>query len=174
MAVWLLTGFLSFLFLLEGTVLQELAPQAWGLPVVWIPQLVASGVIILSLYRGRKSGLRFGLCFGLLHDVVYGQAVGIYAFSTAATGYTAGLISRQFFSGPGVALLATGLCQAFHLLLSFGWFRLFNITELPWMEALIFHILPSVLINIVVAYPVYRGVRWMIRRTHPRSVQLFD
>ncbi|MDA8354149.1 MAG: rod shape-determining protein MreD [Firmicutes bacterium] len=174
MVVWILTGFLSFLFLLEGTVLQYVAPQAWGSPLVWIPQLVTSGVIILSLYRGRKSGMIFGFCFGLIHDVIYAQALGVYAFSTAAIGYVAGLISRQFFSGPLVALLTTGVCQAVHLLMSYGWFRLFNMTEMPWKMALFYHIIPSVLINMVVAYPVYRGVRWILKRSHPHSVQLFD
>lgn len=173
MAAWIITGFLSFLFLLEGTVLQDLAPQAWGSPFIWIPQLVTSGIIILSLYQGRKSGLIYGLCFGLIHDVVYGQVIGVYAFSTAAIGYVAGQISRQFTSGPVVALLATGVCQGVHLSMVFGWFRLFNVTQMPWDEATLYHILPSLLINTVVAYPVYRVIRWIVGRFHPHSVNFF-
>ncbi|EGK14774.1 rod shape-determining protein MreD [Kroppenstedtia eburnea] len=174
MAAWMLTGFLSFLFLLEGTVLQDVAPQAWGSPFIWIPQPVTSGIIILSLIQGRKAGLIYGLCFGLIHDLVFGQVIGVYAFSTAAIGYMAGQISRQFVSGPIVALFATGICQAVHLLMVFGWYRLFNVTQMPWDESIIYHIIPSVLINTVVAYPVYRGIRWIVGRFHPHSVHLFD
>ncbi|MDR6226422.1 rod shape-determining protein MreD [Desmospora profundinema] len=174
MAVWILIGLLSFLFLLEGTVFQVLVPQAWGSRFVWIPQLVVSGIILLSLYRGRQAGLLFGFCFGLLHDIVYGQAVGVYAFSTAAIGYVAGQISRQFLSGPIVALLATGVGQWLHLLISYFWFRLFDLTRIGLEEAFLYHMLPSVLLNMMIAFPVYQCIRWIHRRYHPRSVQLFD
>ncbi|SMO37593.1 rod shape-determining protein MreD [Melghirimyces algeriensis] len=171
---WMFIGFLSFFFLLEGTVLQFVAPQAWGSSIVWIPQLVTSGIIIYSLYQGRKPGLIYGFCFGLIYDVVHGQAIGVYAFSTALVGYFSGLISRQLFSGSTVALLTTAICQAVHLFMSYGWFRLFNITEVPWKEAAVYHIVPSVLINMVLAYPIYRLVLWMIKRTGSRSIQLFE
>ncbi|MFC4078380.1 rod shape-determining protein MreD [Salinithrix halophila] len=174
MAAWILIGFLSFLFLLEGTALQMFVPQAWGSNFVWIPQLVVSGIILLSLYRGRKVGLIYGLCFGLLHDLAYGQAVGVYAFSTAVIGYITGQVSRQFLSGPIVALLATGLGQATHLILTYLWLRMFDITQVGWETAFIYHILPSVFFNLLAAYPVYRGIRWIFRRFHPQSVQLFD
>jgi rod shape-determining protein MreD len=174
MVVWLLIGLLSFLFLLEGTILQFLTPQAWGSAFVWIPQLVVSGVILSALYRGRQTGLTFGFCFGLLYDIVHGQAVGVYAFSTAAIGYITGQISRQFLSGPIVALLATGVGQGVHLFISYAWLRLFDLTRIGWEEAMIYHMLPSVLFNMVIAFPVYHCIRWIHRRYHPRSVHLFD
>ncbi|PTM58264.1 rod shape-determining protein MreD [Desmospora activa] len=173
MVIWFLIGLLSFLFLLEGTVFQMLVPQAWGSQLVWIPQLVVSGIIILSLYRGRREGLVYGFSFGLLQDLVYGQAIGIYAFSTAAVGYLIGQTSRQFLSGPTVALLATGVGQLFHLLISYAWFRLFDLTRIGWEEAFLYHILPSALLNMVVAFPIYKSIQWIYHRYHPRSV-LFD
>lgn len=168
-----LIGLLSFLFLLEGTVFQILVPQAWGSHIVWIPQLVVSGIILLSLHRDQQAGLLYGFCFGLLQDLIYGQVVGIYAFSTAAVGYIAGQFSRQMMSGPIVALVATGVGQSFHLLLSYAWFRLFDLTRIGWEEALLYHILPSTLLNMVVAFPIYKIIQWIYRRYHPRSV-LFD
>ncbi|OYD08256.1 rod shape-determining protein MreD [Paludifilum halophilum] len=173
MAAWILVGFLSFLFLLEGTVLQLLAPQTWGSDIVWIPQLAVSGVIIVSLLRDRRLGLIYGFCFGLLHDVVFGDAIGVYAFTTAAVGYFGGLFSRQFVSGPIVALLVTGLNQGVHLTMSYAWFRLFGVTRIGWEDALGLHIVPSILLNTLVAFPVYLGVQWIFKRFHPHSVQMF-
>lgn len=174
MAAWVLIGFLSFLFIMDGTVLQWLVPQAWGSNIVFISRLMVSGIIMLSLFQGRRSGLAYGFCFGLLYDMVYGQAIGVFAFTTACIGYISGLISRQFISGPIIALLATGISQSIHLIMSYGWLRLFDITLIGWLESLVYHIIPSVIFNTVIAFPVYLGIKWILKRFAPDSVPMFQ
>ncbi|SDW26150.1 rod shape-determining protein MreD [Marininema mesophilum] len=173
MSTWILIGFLSFLFLLDGTILPPFLPQDWGSDVVLIPQLVVSGIIILSLYRGRRIGLLYGFFFGLFYDLAYGGAVGIYAFSTASIGYIAGQISRQFVSGPIMALLTTGIGQAIHLSMVYGWVRLFQLTQVGINDAFIYRIIPSILFNTLIAFPIYHGIQWIFRRYSPHSGSLF-
>ncbi|SFS95958.1 rod shape-determining protein MreD [Marininema halotolerans] len=173
MVFWILIGFLSFLFLLDGTVLQPFLPQAWGSDFVFIPQLMVSGIILLSLHRGRRVGLLYGFFFGLLYDLSYGSTIGVYAFSTAVIGYIAGQISRQFVSGPIMALLTTGMGQAIHLLMVYSWYRLFELTQVGAHDAFMYRMFPSVLFNTVIAFPIYHGIQWIFRRYSPRFGSLF-
>ncbi|GGE18574.1 hypothetical protein GCM10011571_20620 [Marinithermofilum abyssi] len=170
---WILGLFLSFLFFLEGAAAQGVLPQAWGSPLVFIPQFAVSGIILLALYNGRYEGLAWGFVFGLLYDIVYGQVIGVHAFSTAVVGYVAGSIPRHIKLGPLVALLVTGLGQAGHLLLTYGWYRLFGITHMAWNEAVFFHVAPSVLFNAAAAFPVYLFMRWLVDRTETRRNRWF-
>lgn len=165
--------FLFFLLVLEGTVLQWVLPQAWGSTVVIVPQLVVAGVVILSLFRGEWTGLRYGFGFGLLYDVVYGPAVGMHTFTMAAVGYFSGLISRQFTPGSIVSFLITSLSLAVHLIMTFGLFRLFGLTNMDWGQAIVYHIAPSVVFNAVAALPIDRVLRWLVRKMDVRSL-LFD
>lgn len=166
-------GFLFFLLVLEGTVLQWVLPQAWGSTVVIVPQLVVAGVVILSLFRGERAGLIYGFGFGLLHDVVYGPVLGMHAFTMSAVGYFSGLISRQFAPGAIVSLLTTTLSITVHLIMIFGLYRLFGLTDMNWNQALVYHVAPSVVLNAVAALPVDRVLRWGVRKLETRSLS-FD
>jgi rod shape-determining protein MreD len=166
-------GCLFFLLVLEGTVLQWVLPQAWGSTIVIVPQLVVAGVVILSLFRGERAGLIYGFGFGLLYDVVYGPVLGMHAFTMAAVGYFAGLISRQFAPGAIVSLLTTSLSITVHLVMTYGLFRLFGLTDMDWNQALVYHVAPSVVFNVVAALPVDRVFRWVNQKWDTRSLS-FD
>jgi rod shape-determining protein MreD len=134
---------------------------------------VVAGVVILSLFRGERVGMIYGFGFGLLYDVVYGPVLGMHAFTMAAVGYFAGLISRQFAPGAIVSFLTTTLSIAVHLIMTFGLFRLIGLTNMDWNQALVYHIAPSVVLNAVAALPIYRVLRWGARKLETRSLS-FD
>ncbi|SEN34387.1 rod shape-determining protein MreD [Lihuaxuella thermophila] len=165
--------FLFFLFLIQGSVLQWLLPQAWGTSFVVIPQLVLSGIVMLSLYGDEQMAVLFGFGFGLLHDIVYGPAWGISAFSTALTAYAAVLVSRHFPPYPWIAGLTNMVVQWIHLFIIYGWFRLFDFTQMPFFPAISYHIIPSVLFNVVCGFPIYFLISRIYRKNEQNTIQLF-
>lgn len=165
--------FFFFLFLIQGSVLQLLLPQAWGSSFVVIPQLVLSGIAMLSLYGDEQEVLLFGFGFGLLHDIVYGPALGISAFSTTLTAYVAVLISRYFPPHPWIAGLTGMIVQFIHLLTVYGWLRLFDFTQMSFFPAFSYHIIPSVLFNLVCGFPIYFLISRIYRKNEKNTIQLF-
>ncbi len=165
--------FLLFLFLIQGSVLQLLLPQAWGSSFVVIPQLVLSGIVMLSMYRDEQEVYLFGFGFGLLHDIIYGPALGISALSTTFTAYVAVLISRYFPPHPGTGGLTNLIVQFIHLIIIYGWLCLFDFTQMSFFPAFSYHIIPSVLFNFVCGIPIYFLISRIYRKNGKNTIQLF-
>jgi rod shape-determining protein MreD len=170
---WYLGIFLFFLFLIQGSVLQWLLPQAWGSTFVIVPQLVLNGIVAMALYLEEQEVLLFGFGFGLLHDIVYGPAIGIGALSMTVAAWGSSLVAREFPPLEWLFGLAAFLVQSGYFLMVYGWFLLFDFTSVPFPEALFLQILPSVLFNALLGYPVYKGVALLLRKRRDASIQLF-
>lgn len=167
-------GFLFFLFLLQGSVFQLLLPQAWGSPFVVVPQLVLNAIVVLSLYLHERDGLLFGFVFGLLHDLVYGPALGISAFTTALVAYVTALVGKQFPPSLWIAGMTATLAQFSYLFIIYSWYRLFDFTQMPFLPAFTTHIVPSIIFNVSFGYPIYWWVSRIYQKHRPHTIQLFS
>ncbi|WP_164491658.1 rod shape-determining protein MreD [Staphylospora marina] len=165
--------FLFFVFLLEGSLAVWLLPQTWGSPFVVMPQWVLPGIVAAAEDLDERALMLTGAGFGLLHDIVYGPAIGIHAFCTGAAAWLSAKAAREF---PPVGWL-TGLTAASVLfvwfLMVYGWMVLFGFTAVSFDEALFFHIMPSVLFDAVTGYPVSKGVSMLLPGKRNLPIQLF-
>lgn len=170
---FIFVGFLFFLFILEGSLLQLVLPQALGSSYVFIPQLLFNGIILLSLYLKRQEVFFYCLGFGLFYDFIYGPAIGIYTFTTIWTAFGVSWIAKRFPPVLWVVALTTILAQGVHLCIYYGWLRLFDFTKLTFLPALFNQIIPSVFFNLVMIYPIYLFIRWILHKYQHKSVQLY-
>jgi rod shape-determining protein MreD len=85
--VWLL---LFILFVLEGSVLPTVLPIINGTQLHI--DLVLTGVMLIGLLYHRHSALLYGVCFGFMNDLMYGQMLGVFAFAMGLTGYMMNLL----------------------------------------------------------------------------------
>jgi rod shape-determining protein MreD len=169
----ILAALLFFLFLLEGSVLQWLLPQAWGSRFVIIPQLVVSGIVSMAFWLREREVLLFGIGFGLLHDVVYGPALGIHAWTTGLVALGAARAAREFPPEHWIADLIAIAAQTIHLLTVYGWERMFDLTYQPFAEVLIHQIFPSVMFNVTCGTLLFHLISWICRKRKDSSVSLF-
>ncbi|MBX4373459.1 rod shape-determining protein MreD, partial [Mycobacterium tuberculosis] len=58
---------------------------------VIIPRFVMLSIVFITAYYSQKMGIIYGLVFGLLHDIVYTEILGIYLFAYPLFAY---LISK--------------------------------------------------------------------------------
>lgn len=170
-AVWF---FLFFLFLLEGSVLQLVLPQAWGSHFVVVPLLVLSGIISISMHMETNRVLWTAFSFGLLHDIVYGPAIGISTFSMVLIAWGTAWISRHFSPESWMGLGVVATMQLGYLFLIYGWYQLFDFTRVPLMEAIQFHMLPSLGFNFLFATLIVYVFRKMLIKEIRRKVPDFD
>lgn len=79
-------------FLMQTTIFQALA-----LANV-VPNLLLILTVAFGYMRGEKEGLYIGFCCGLLADCVYGDVVGLYAFTYMIVGYLNGFVNKMYYS----------------------------------------------------------------------------
>jgi rod shape-determining protein MreD len=169
----LFAGFLFLLFILEGSVFQWLLPQAWGSTFIVIPQLVVSGMIAISLYLPRRYVLLLSFFFGLLHDVVYGPALGISAITLPLVAYGTYRMAAHVPPFQWVAGVLTAWGQLIYLILIYGWDRLFDFTDVPVVLAMWNYIIPSTLFNVIIGYPIFKVIHLIYQKKRNRSI-IFD
>lgn len=159
MARFLLTLGVVVLFVLEGTVMQVLSPDLWGLSWMTVPRFALVCCILISMYLGRREGLYYGFAFGFLQDVLFGQVIGIYTMSMMVASYFAGLIVLLFQRGIGMVFVTSFLILFGHEWLLYSVYRLFSVAPYDVQWILTHQILPTVLMNLVFGLIVYIPIK---------------
>ncbi|MED4585513.1 rod shape-determining protein MreD [Brevibacillus choshinensis] len=157
------------LFVLEGTVVQVIATATWGLSWMTVPRFALVCCILISMFLGRREGLYYGLAFGFLQDVLYGQVIGIYSVSMMVASYFAGLIVLLFQRGFGMVFVTSALILFGHEWLLYSMFRLFSVApyDVQWM--LTRQILPSVILNVIFALVIYVPILRMCNKIQDKK-----
>lgn len=159
MSRFLLTLTLLLLFLLEGTVIQFVSPSAWGLSWLTVPRFALVGTLLISMFLGRREGLYYGLAIGLLHDLLFGQVVGLYMMTMMVASYFAGLIVILFQRGFAMVLVTCSLILFGHEWLLYSVHRLFSTAPVDVRWMLHWQILPTVGLNLLFALLVYAPLK---------------
>ncbi|MFC3750626.1 rod shape-determining protein MreD [Paenibacillus sp. GCM10012306] len=154
---------LFLLFILEGTVLPRLIPNAWQMRI--IPNLVFIVVLFVTVYHHRHTALILGLSFGMLHDIVfYGRILGAHSFAMGVSAYLIGLI----FQAPRAPLPLMMTVVLLGSLLSdtilFGIYSVFNLNQEPYSWALLEYMLPSMLFHFAIGLLLYVPLRTQLEK----------
>ncbi|MBO8172544.1 MAG: rod shape-determining protein MreD [Bacillaceae bacterium] len=152
--VWL-SALLTVLLLLEGTVLQFVSPDTWGITIQMIPRFVVVGVIYIALYLGRRKGLWYGLIFGLLQDILYSDVIGVYAFGMGLVGYFSGLAFKLFHQGLLLILLTMIVSILIYDLVIYSFFSMFGIASVNLQWMMMNQLIPTLFLNAIFAVLIY-------------------
>ncbi|MCL6456480.1 MAG: rod shape-determining protein MreD [Gorillibacterium sp.] len=153
------------LFIIEGTWMNWLIPAAWQTGVIVSPHLVMIVIIFIGIYWDPRAGLLFGLGFGLLHDIVfYGPMIGTYCMGFGLVGYAAGLFPFRSQSNILTTLFIVAIGEFSFEWLIYGIYRLMAVVQTSPQRIFLFHIMPSILINLFVALILYIPLRRLFER----------
>ncbi|QRG69401.1 rod shape-determining protein MreD [Brevibacillus choshinensis] len=166
---FLLTLTVLVLFVMEGTVVQVIATATWGLSWMTVPRFALVCCILISMFLGRREGLYYGLAFGFLQDVLYGQVIGIYSVSMMVASYFAGLIVLLFQRGFGMVFVTSALILFGHEWLLYSMFRLFSVAPYDVQWILTRQILPSVILNVIFALLIYVPIQRMCNKIQDKK-----
>ncbi|RNB86204.1 rod shape-determining protein MreD [Brevibacillus panacihumi] len=159
MARLLLTAMVLLLFVLEGTVVQVISPSTGGLSWMTVPRFALVCTILISMFLGRREGLYYGLAFGFLQDVLYGQVIGIYSVSMMLASYFSGMIVLLFQRGFGMIIITSLLVIFGHEWLLYSMYRLFSLAPHDVQWILNRQILPTVVLNGLFTLVIYMPIR---------------
>lgn len=152
---FLLSLLLLVVFLLEGTVFQFILPHEGEMSWSMLPRFALVGVILIALFLGRREGLIYGFCIGLLQDILFGHIIGIYTFSMMVAGYFSGLILLLFHRSLAVVITTVALVLFGHEWLLYSIYRLFSSPTVDVQWIITKEILPTVGVNLFFALVVY-------------------
>ncbi|HEX7055641.1 MAG TPA: rod shape-determining protein MreD [Bacilli bacterium] len=144
------------LFVCDGSLFPWLIPAGWTDAMKLSPHFLPIGIMFVALYVNRHAALVYGLVFGLLQDVFYyGHMLGPHMFTLGVVGYFIGI----FYNRGRITLTANLIVLAYGLiaydLLLFGIYHFFAVTDYALGYVLYHSILPSLLINMLIALVLY-------------------
>jgi rod shape-determining protein MreD len=143
---------------LVGGILQLTAVSqisVFGVPADLSPLLVAS----IGLLAGSVPGAVLGFCLGLFMDTALMQTLGVTSLVLTAVGYGAGRIRELRDPAHGLAPVAVGAAATAAAALGVTLLQFLLGTEAPLTLQIVRDILISVLVNTLLALPVYALVR---------------
>jgi rod shape-determining protein MreD len=133
------------------------------------PDLVLAVVVCWALIRGPSDGALWGFLAGIATDLLSGAPFGMHTFVMTVMGIVAGLgadviPSEHAMLLPGVAMLCTVLQQAVYVLMlrGAGW-------PIDWSKVLVPVVIPSAVLNLILALLLYPLVGRLHRRLAPEE-----
>lgn len=116
-------------------------------------------VMSVGLLSGSLSGACFGFTVGLVVDVVLLQTMGVSSLVLLGVGYGAGRIREARDPEGAIVPLAVGAAATLAFSVCFGLMQFLLGVDAPVSGALVRQILSNLVINTLIALPVYAVVR---------------
>lgn len=123
------------------------------------PDLLLIASVVSGMLRGKNAGMFSGFFLGILSDTLFGNLIGLMAFSYLAVGYFSGWISDIYYEGGwrlGAVLIVIG--YTFHEF--FMYFCLFVLNSRFFFKYELTHIfIPGLIYTMAASAVVYIIVR---------------
>jgi rod shape-determining protein MreD len=127
----------------------------FGVPVDVSPLIVGAA----GFYAGSVSGAVFGFAFGLFVDISLFQTLGVTSLVYTAVGYGAGRIRELRDPAHGLAPVAIGAAATAIALIGFAILQFLLGVEAPVSLLLLRQILLTIVLDTLLALPVFALVR---------------
>jgi len=123
----------------------------FGVPMDLSPLIVAS----VGFLAGSVPGAVFGFCFGLFADTALMQTLGVTSLVLTAVGYGAGRVRELRDPAHGLAPLAVGAVATAVSAVGFAVLQFLLGVDAPVSFMLVREILMTIVLNTILALPVY-------------------
>jgi rod shape-determining protein MreD len=134
------------------------------------PDLVLLVVISWSLLRGSKEGVIWALVGGIGLDLLSGAPFGTSAVALLVLSLLTGMGELSVFR----THIALPLITTFLASLAYNLFFLLLLhtrgCSIAWADSLIKVVLPSTLLNVLLAPLIYKALYWLHRKTGPEEM----
>jgi rod shape-determining protein MreD len=148
---------LALLGLIGGLIQLSVVSQVtiFGVPADLTPLMVAS----CGFIAGSMTGSIFGFCLGLFIDVSLYQTLGVSSLVFTAVGYGTGRIRELRDPAHGLAPVAVGAAATAIAAVGFTLLQFLRGVQAPVSLMLLREILLTVVLNTLIALPVYAIMR---------------
>lgn len=144
--------FLIFFIFISESIFAHLAHVPFALEdQLYIPRFVLIMVIFVTVYLNRTQGMLFGFVFGLLHDIVYIEVIGIYLFAYGIIVYLISKAMKVLHVNAFIVLFLTILSFALLEYYVYGINYLVGTTKMSLYNFTTLRLLPTIALNSIIA-----------------------
>ncbi|WP_226667207.1 rod shape-determining protein MreD [Metabacillus litoralis] len=118
---------------------------------VFVPRFVLLFVIFITVYLNRTQGMVLGFFFGLLHDIVFIEVIGIYLFAYGILAYLIYKAMKVLHGHILIVLLLIVLSVAVLEFYVYGVNYVIGATNISLYQFTTLRLLPTLSLNLVVA-----------------------
>lgn len=148
-------------------------PTGWQTQVIVAPQLTLIAILFVSIFSSKHWGLLYGLCYGMLHDIVYyGHMLGAYSLAMGFACYIVNLSSYRFKGHIAMNLLLILVGNVIFEVMIYAIYRTFQITHLDIKTVILHQTLPSMLVNLLFALLIYVPMLKMLENRNKTRKQV--
>ncbi len=149
---------LFLLLVSEGVALDLLPSSLTSSDTLIVPHWVLMFLILISLFYDTNDtffAIVYGVCFGLLVDVVYTGVLGAYMFVYPFSLYMVHLLKRFLQTNLSMTIIIAIIAISMTEFLLFFIYSIVDVVEVTMTTFLIRRLLPTVLANIIFIIPTY-------------------
>jgi len=169
-AMWIDVARLAALALVAVLLQTTLAPNIRILGAN--PDFALIVVVAVALLRGAEAGAVFGFVVGFLVSIILFEPAGIGAFTLVVIGFLAGRYAETAELSPSIAPIFTVLLASLLGETMYGLFEFLLGREAPLYFLTTRVLIPLVILNTLLAAPVYLVARWWMRgERHARAAE---
>lgn len=159
-----LPAILFLFFIIEGTIMQVIAPENYGSAIVLVPRFTMIIIVFVALYVSIPLAVFYAIVIGLLYDVIYTDFIGIYMFSMAVTAYIVGQSAKVMHINAIVGMLVSFVTVIVLDFLVYGVYTLIGFVDMPIKLFMLERLLPSLLLNGVFFILIYVPMKKTIKK----------
>ncbi|GAK30617.1 possible rod shape-determining protein MreD [Weissella oryzae SG25] len=163
--------FLVFIaMLLDGAIALNAAPVLFHQPMSASPFLTII-VLIIPIIGGfadqlsKQSLYGAAIVSGLLFDLFYNGVVGIAMVGFPLVVWIALIIKKYFATNFGSAVLTWFIALSAYLFFDYMAFGIINMANANLSSFIIFHMFPTILVNLLILLVVYNFLVWLYKKT---------
>ncbi|MRX71423.1 rod shape-determining protein MreD [Bacillus lacus] len=148
---YLLPLFMLILFIAESVFTDLIAVPFSSDNHIFVPRFVLLALTFITAFVNRRYGILYGFAFGLLHDIVYTEVIGIYLFAYPLFAYLLAKVFKILHNNVLVVLFMGLLAISVLEFYVYGIHTLIRPTPYPFQEFTTQSLLPSLGVNLFAA-----------------------
>lgn len=161
--------------LLDGSIALNAAPVLYHQPMFASPFLTLI-VLLIPIIGGMQNQFSLRVLYGtaagagLLFDLFYNGIVGIAMIGFPLAVWIALVVKKYFETNFGSAVLTWFISLSFYLVFDYLAFGIINLANANITDFILFHLFPTLLVNLLMLLVVYQFLVWLYGKTIHKAV----
>ncbi|KZZ86096.1 MULTISPECIES: rod shape-determining protein MreD [Bacillaceae] len=166
---FLLPVVVLFFFIMESTAADLILIPSFSEDMFYVPRFTLLLLIFISVYVRDGLAITYAIIFGLLHDIVYTEILGVYLFAYPFLTYLSGRALKILQNNAFVVLLVGMLAISILEFYVYGIQLIISLNPLNFYEFANRRLLPTLAVNsiagLVIIYPLKSFLTGLKRQT---------
>lgn len=145
----------GLVFLVSESIFVDIfSAKLYSIQSIIVPHFLLVFLILVVIYGNSNLGIWYGMFFGLLHDVVYTEIIGVYLFLYPAMMYLVGKLMRILQVNFFVISIVTLVTVAVFEFVVYQLYLLLGVVSMPLQNFVELRLFPTTVFNLIFLFLV--------------------